>query len=314
MSGSYERINYSIRPGKSIERKMLCDTFRKLSEFGRVESYRYIGFGSPYFTDFSLFHKSLGITNMISIEKDEENKDRFEFNRPFQCIQTEFGHSSDILPTLTWDMRTIVWLDYDGTLEPSVLTDVSFVCQKCLSGSLIIISINAQPDKPTDEDRVECLKSRVGKENVPIDIKDEDLAGWGTARVYRKIINNTISQILNDKNGGRPKESKIKYKQLFNFQYADGAKMLTVGGLLYDEGQDPMVAKCAFPDLNFVRIDEDPYRIVIPSLTYKEIRHLDMQLPGNESTELNSPGVPIRDVNKYKKLYRYFPTFVETEI
>jgi hypothetical protein len=78
MPGSYEKINYGLRPAKCIERKMMCEAFRRLSEFGSVESYRYIGFGSTYFSDFSLFHKHLGITNMISMEQDEHNAPRFE--------------------------------------------------------------------------------------------------------------------------------------------------------------------------------------------------------------------------------------------
>ena len=59
---SYEQINYSLRPAKQIERKMLIEAFRNLTEFGDIGSYRYIGFGSIYFSDFNQVHKSLGIT------------------------------------------------------------------------------------------------------------------------------------------------------------------------------------------------------------------------------------------------------------
>ncbi len=317
MAGSYERINYSLRPAKSIERKMLCDTFRRLTEFGSVESYTYIGFGSTYFSDFSLFHKQLGIKNMISLEQDEQNKERFEFNRPFKCINIKFGPSNETLPTLRWDIRTITWLDYDGRLTASMLTDVEFVCQKVISGSMLIISVNAQPDKPDkpDIDRVESLKERVGRDNVPEDIQDEHLAGWGTAKTYRRILTNVIRQTLNEKNGGRPSGAKIAYKQVFNFHYADGAKMLTVGGLFYEEGQSNMVAKCNFESLEFVRTNEDAYRIDVPSLTYREIRHLEAQLPeDNECSELDISGIRKEDLNNYQKLYRYFPAFVEADV
>ena len=117
MPGSYESINYSLRPAKNIERRMLCEAFRKLSEFERLDRYRYIGFGSTFFSDFSLFHKSLRITDSISIEKDVQNHERFEFNRPYRCIRIEFGESNEVLPKLAWDVKTIVWLDYDYTLE-----------------------------------------------------------------------------------------------------------------------------------------------------------------------------------------------------
>ena len=54
MPKSYESVNYVLRPAKNIERKMFCEAFRRLAEFGRVDSYRYVGFGSTFFSDFSL--------------------------------------------------------------------------------------------------------------------------------------------------------------------------------------------------------------------------------------------------------------------
>lgn len=315
MPGSYERINYSIRPAKSIERKLMGESFRRLSVFGSIESYRYIGFGSPYFSDFSLFHKQLGLTNMISIEKDMGNEPRFQFNRPFKCIDICFGQSNEILPTLNWDVRTIVWLDNDGGLDLTVLTDVRFVCASALPGSVLVVSVNAMPYRPDpDRDRVELLKERVGEENLPRGISDNDLAGWGTARIFRRIIDNKIIETLNHRNGGRAEGTKIQYKQLFNFFYADGAKMLTVGGLLYDQGQEPIVARCAFEALPFTRTDEDPYHIEVPNLTYRELRHLDAQLPCDPAEPLDAQGVPNEDLERYRKIYRYFPTFAESEL
>ncbi|HYX17747.1 MAG TPA: O-methyltransferase, partial [Nostoc sp.] len=55
------------------------DSLRCLSPFGEVAAYRYVGFGSTYFSDFILFHKSLHIEDMISIEKDKYAKTRFEY-------------------------------------------------------------------------------------------------------------------------------------------------------------------------------------------------------------------------------------------
>ena len=127
MPGGYEIINYSIRPAKSIERKMLCEAFRRLSEFGSLDSYRYLGFGSTYFSDFALFYRLLGLRNMISIEKDAANSQRFEFNRPFRCIDVKFSHSNDALPTLPWNERTIGWFDYDDKLDAGLLADVHYL-------------------------------------------------------------------------------------------------------------------------------------------------------------------------------------------
>jgi hypothetical protein len=191
--GSYEAINYGLRPAKNIERKMLSEAFRRLTPFGKIESFRYVGFGSTYFSDFILFHKTLGIINMISIEHDVEAKPRFEFNKPFSCITIEFGDSNDVLTKIPWDVRTIVWLDFDGRLTKSVLTDVRFFFSSAPTGSLGIFSVNANPDElDENEPRLDKLK-KILEDKVPPSVKEDDLADWGTASVYRHIIQTKLS-------------------------------------------------------------------------------------------------------------------------
>lgn len=317
MSRSYERINYSLRPAKSVERKMLVETFRRFSEFRLIDSYRYVGFGSTYFADFQLLHKTLNIRAMKSIERDVENKARFEFNKPFRCIEMEFGESHAILPALQWaDIPTIAWLDYDGPLTPNVLADIKTFCTLASPPSALIVSVNAQPGAPDPEkpdSRLEELARVLGPEKVPAGITAKDLRAWGTARVYRKIIHNEIEETVVDRNGDKPSGNEILYRQLFNFHYADNAKMLTVGGLLYDQGLSARVQSCAFEQLSFVRPREDPFLIAPPNLTYKELRHLDTMLPVDPANPPNLLGVPAIDVTKYAEMYRYFLTFAEME-
>ncbi len=269
MAGSYEKINYSLRPAKHIERKMMVEAFRRLNEFGSIESYRYIGFGSIYFSDFALFHKALGITNMLSIEREISNEERFKFNRPFRCIEIRFGNSNDILPTLTWDVRTILWLDYDGTLDSDSLADIGCFCTKAASGSVLVISVNANPGNIQNGDQREAmekdldkLKDRIGEAYIPNDIDGKQLRGWGTAKIYRRIINNRVTEVLNERNGLRPMGNQLLYKQIFNFHYADGAKMLTVGGIIYDEGQKAHLSKSAFEQLQTQQRVGQPHRHV----------------------------------------------------
>jgi hypothetical protein len=224
MKSSYEKINYGIRPAKSIERKMLCETFRRLSVFGKIESYNYVGFGSTYFSDFSLFHRSLNINNMISIEKDEKNEDRFEFNRPFRCINMEYGTSNAVLGKINFEVRSILWLDYDGCLNNEVLLDINTFCSKATPGSIVVISVNADPGQNI-ENRIQRLSDEVGSKRIPTGTFEKHLTQWGTAKVCRKIIYNEIMQILDGRNGVRSKGNLICFKQLFNFHYSDGARM-----------------------------------------------------------------------------------------
>ncbi|MEF3695694.1 O-methyltransferase [Desulfolutivibrio sp.] len=318
MQGSYIKINYALRPAKCIERKMLCESFVKLSPFGQVEKYRYVGFGSTYFSDFILFHKSLNICNMISIEKDTHNKKRFEFNRPFNCIDIRFGDSVDILPELNWDIRTIIWLDYDGRISADVLSDLTFVLSSCCSGTIILVSINVEPEKSENPDekigeyRRKMLEEAVGKEHIPIGLSDNDLNKKNFSKTCRNILNNHISHTLTYRNGVAEIGNRMLYRQLYNFSYSDGAKMLTVGGIVFDEGQENLYAQCSFDSLSFIRNSDDAYDIQVPNLTYKEIRELNSQLPGLEVQNLSLPNVPQKDLTNFKKLYRYFPTFSES--
>ena len=321
MTESFEKINYSLRPAKSIERKMMCEAFRRLSAFGKVDLYSYIGFGSTYFSDFSLFHKTLNIQNMTSIEKSTDKQERFKFNTPFRCVQMKFGTSTEILPSLNENSRKIIWLDYDGMLSSDVLLDIKTSCSKVQSGSIIIVSVNANPISNGTIDiedlpdfRLNRLISAVGKNKVPAGTKGKDFAKWGTAKVCREIINNEISSTITDINGAREDGSKLCYEQLFNFHYSDNAKMLTVGGVIYDEGQAHLLSQCSFDDLPFITKENTPYHIEVPNLTFKEIRALDEQLPKKDGETLALPSVSQEDIEKYEKIYRFFPTFTEANL
>ena len=326
MAGSYKKIDYRVRPAKSIERKMLAEAFRKLTEFGRLDSYRYVGFGSLYFTDFVLFHKMLGFKSMMSIEgeSDKNKQERFRYNLPYKHIEIAFGTSNLVLPQLSWDVRSIVWLDYDGALNKDVLQDVAYVVSKAVPGSILLVSVNASliPIKDDDGDGdgitgmktpLDNLKAQIGSEKVPAGLEAKQLSGWNIARNFRDIIDNEIADTLVTTNRGRSNGAKLHYKQLFNFHYQDGAKMLTVGGILYDEGQEGNLAKCGFNHLEFFKDGKVEYKIETPLLTYREMRKIDTMIPLLEEDYASVP-VPRGDIEKYQDFYRYFPHFAETEI
>ena len=89
MSKTGDKIDYSCRLQKNIERKIFCDVVRTLNYFGTVEDYRYIGFGSFYYKDFLMFYEDFNIRNGISIEIDSEayvNKSEL-----ISCIQQFFS-------------------------------------------------------------------------------------------------------------------------------------------------------------------------------------------------------------------------------
>ena len=292
---------------------MLVECFRRLSPFARVDTYRYVGFGSTYFSDFSLVHRALGVSDLVSIERETDKQERFELNRPYASIDLMFGDSTELLPELDWRARTIMWLDYDGMLNAGVLSDVATFCRSCTAGSLLVVSVNANPGEGPDEKRLEALKERVGSEKVPHDLNPKRLAGWDLAHVGRRIIAAEIAKTLSSRNGGLPPNAGLRYKQLFNFNYRDSARMLTTGGLVYEVGQETIVSHCGFEQLDFVMDGDQAYEIVVPNLTFREMRHIDAQLPSSPGSIVDAP-VGEDDLAAYKAIYRYFPRFVEAEL
>ena len=313
---SHRKFNYSLRPAKNIERKMICEALQRLSHFAQLNTYRYVGFGSRYFSDFALFHKSLGIRDMISIEKEANNKQWFDFNKPYQCIEMRYGNSSEILPELSWNMLTILWLDYDGSLEESVFADMEIFCSKAVSGSIILITVNADSGNNqnfnNNTDALENFRSQIGENRTPTNLTSKDITKANKPNTCRKIINNEILAQLSTANRIKPDEDRLNYHQLFNFVYSDGAQMLTTGGIVLKASDEDTLKKCFFSDFDFIKPDESNYRIEVPNLTFREIHYLNQQLPlGNNPIETF---IPQKEIEQYSKIYRYFPAFTEAEV
>jgi len=310
---SHRKLHYGLRPAKNIERKMICETLQRLANFESLHNYQYVGFGSRYFTDFTLIHKSLGIHNMISIEVEEENEEWFEFNKPYDCIMAIFEHSNTVLPDLDWDIPTILWLDYDGKLAAEVFPDITSFCSSAIAGSMLFITVNADARSyGCSKQRILKLTQDVGESRTPSGIKPSNLGNNGLPKVLRNIIDNEIDEILSIRNGVLPPEEQLNYRQLFNFVYKDGMQMLTVGGIFYKGEQQELIEKCSFSDFDYIKSGEDIYKIQVPNLTFREINFLNQHLPSAGGPPETC--IPKDEIEQYAKIYRYFPTFTEAEV
>lgn len=306
---SFEKFNYAMRPAKHAQRKMLCEAFQQLCRIAPLSSYRYVGFGSVGFHDFSLFHQRLGISDMVSIEGTKAAKERVLRNRPFSCIKMEWGWSYDVLPKLDWSSLSIVWLDYEHALNTQMLEDIALLSSVLQAGSVLLITVPVEPrdDGNGTRTRLAGFSERVGLERVPYALKGTDLSGWGTATASRNVIHNEIIKTLQDRNAALAKGERTTYRQLFNFVYADGKKMLTVGGVL-GSPQNHALLRESVTTLEFIRSGQRAYHIDSPVLTAHELRLLDACLP--DAPEDGYPNwIPARERNKYVKLYRHFPRF-----
>jgi len=329
MSKNSRQINYTLRIAKAVERKMFCSTFQKLSIFYPLEDYKYIGFGALYFADFYLIHRQLGIKKMMSIEKSQDKKTRirYNFNKPFNCIDIKFNTSSVILPQLKWEEPCIIWLDYTSALNNDVLSDLNTVIRNAVSGSFVVISVcsDSQDFEPQSDkkSRLDKLKEAVGRKRVPREIKNNEISNLGLPKVYTKILKKEIETILLERNSGTSKH-EIVFEQLFNLKYKDGKPMYSFGGLLYKSTQKDIVDKVKFDELHFIRRDEEVFEIEVPNLTFKEVKFLEALLPDGiddagkikdiEYLNQSNPNIPEKDIKKFANIYQYFPTFAETNL
>ena len=321
-------VQYSLRPAKNIERKMMGEAFARLAPLCPLSKYRYIGFGSEFFNDFALYHETLGIRDMLSIEHDVDRVPRCEFNRPYNCIKVEPGSASEILPKLKWEPRSIVWLDYVDKLERFVMEDISLVVAAASSGSLLVWTVNAHPwgDGPNGEDegrisaselpkhRARKLRESLSPTLVPDEWVKDSLAKWGLATVYHKLIRAEINRVLSDRNASLKPEARLAFHQCFHFRYADGQRMLTVGGVLLNPADAATLGADPFGGLPFIRNAEDAVEIKPPVLTGREVRHLSRLFPHDNTTTEFESWLTKEEIEDFRQVYRYYPVYAESEL
>ena len=313
MAGSFGKIDYRLRPAKAIERRMMAEAFLRLRPFGSVESYRYVGMGSVYFSDFTLFHNVCGFESLVSIE-DETNEvvqERFRFNVPLGHLELCFGHSNTVLPTLPWDLRSVVWLDYDGVFTKEVLTDIRYLASKLVPGSMLSVSVNAElrDEEEGKKPRLQVLTERLGSiGKIPALVTSAGAIKPGeVAKVYREIMTQEITDGINDRNAGRPAGQKFSFRQVFFFEYRDGAPMLTLGWVIFDDGQSHTYGACSFNGLLFFRPGDEPFSIVPPLLTNAEMREINRSDEVGTFSHLDDLPLPKSETDKFIKLRRYWP-------
>ena len=253
---SFRSIDYSLRPAKYAERRMLCDIFRRLSSFSPVENYRYVGLGSVWFSDFILFHRALGIRNMLSIERSVASKSRFEANKPY-WIDIDFRSSTHVLPGLDYSGKNFLWLDYDDTITFDMLLDVSAIASRIQSGSALALSVQcvrapdvaeatrARETDPSALSAVERFRARMQGDRVSPDIQETDLAGWSFGKLSRELFYAEIDRVLANRKMSNP-DDDLTYRTICDFEYEDGAKMTTLAVVFYTKADEQKLNACRF--------------------------------------------------------------------
>jgi hypothetical protein len=284
---------------------MIVDACRRLGPFGAPDVYEYVGFGALEFVDFHLMRRAVGIMRMTSIEHDFTGRERYLFNRPYGDVTVLIGSAADRLKQVDWNGLRIVWLDYECALTEGVLGDASQLAQRLQPGSLLIVSVNAEPARPANARRA-VLAENVGESRVPLGTTDATLAQWGWADAQRRVLADAVTEDFSN----RP--DKAWLHQLFDFRYGDGARMQTYGGVVLIPALERTLETCRFEDLDFIRrVGSDALVIDVPDLTAKERHHLEQQLPAGGGGLPTLPGLSNADAEQFAQFYRWYPSPIE---
>jgi hypothetical protein len=308
ISRSFERIDYSIRSNKSVQRKLIVEFFERMRSRFDLDDYSYVGMGSMWYADFILFHKRLDLQNMTSIQI-ADGYSRAKFNTPFNCIEVRKGKTTGVLPKLPLARRALVWLDYDHELRDYIFRDLEIVLQEVDSGSIVIATVDAEVDKfggPIEDEavRMERLESAVGQ-YFPLGASAKDLEVKRFPKLVSRILIDCMSEVT------ARRHLSLRFVTTFNYHYKDGARMVTVGGMVANP-QD----RVALRELELIGngyYGSNQIRIAVPPLTPREKVKLDSLLPRQGEIDRSDLGFDLsqQQIKAYRKFYRQYPVFWE---
>lgn len=311
---SFDAVNYSLRPNKTIQRLLTFDALAALRVFMPWNNVVYIGLGSIWFTDFVMAHKRLGIDQMISIENDPIGHRRAQYNKPFQTLRVLEGLSYDEVPKFydnieMMDCPWIIWLDYDQPLGEDAITELRGVIEKAPDNSVLLTTVDASGKKygVGPDQKLESLKRLLG-DVVPDRLEKDALAEPdGFALTLGRLLELFLSSVSRScsRAGG--------WVPAFRLPYRDKAAMVTVGGILTSPTTQ---AQC----LSLVQGGSWNARsnrvIVAPHLTLRELAVLQAQLPravALDRTDVQALGFDLGEdqIEIFQSYYKYYPAFAQ---
>lgn len=315
---SSRKVPYDLRPRKQVERRMMVHVFQLLAESGfPISTYRYVGFGAFFFVDFILFRRLMGINDMVSLERDRSHEKRVLFNCPFKDINVIFKSFSEYVFDMDRDKPHILWLDYDGIINQEYIADMVTATAKLYPGSIFIVTFDVDFDKVDDiriknsvsekraEEWLKIFRSESGDYFNP----SWKISDFGASDIPQRTYDVAYNAILN----GLSMRTDIIYEPVFNFTYADGHEMLTMGGVICSKAEKRKLREIEWEELPFVRrkVHFDPFRIEVPVFTRKERLHLDSHMPCDEGWSPIDFEVSRDAIENYRKIHRYCPLYAE---
>lgn len=288
---------YAQRPSKDVVRQMFVQMMSRLNKVDELRNYQYVGFGALEFIDFDLVHRRLEINDMISIEQDSAHGDRYEANKPYQCIQIVPDSSLNALPHIDWSRLSIVWLDYECALVEDVFTDVGYLGAKLIPGSALAITLNAEPGHL--DDRLTRLRANVTAQRVPQGYDDDTLGSWGWATAQQRLLFATLRRET------QRRSDAAVWRPIMNVRYRDDARMQMYVGVIGSPGLNNLLHSCHFQDASYYSDGLDATVIDVPYLTEHEQSTIRKKLPRKKYQRLSLPGVDPERLKQYTDVYQW---------
>jgi len=306
---SYLKVPYDLREAKQVERRMLMDAFQKLAAAGfPIPDYQYTGMGSVYFFDFALFHRYLGIHHMLSVEISKKIEKRVRFNRPYGNIAVRIDPVGKVLPDLSRDRKHIVWLDYDGVICAEYTRDVVTAMSILPVGSVVLVTVDAEPPGKEDTDPKDWRKYFVAEVNdyLPPVVDDTTFARSTLPDLNVRILDSVIAR-------GMRSRTEAEFCRMFNFRYKDGHQMVTVGGMICAPEDKRKLMAAGLDTAVYYRpsFATDPCELHIPRFTRKERLHLDWEMPCADNWLPSDFEATPEEVKSYRDIYRFLPAYAE---
>lgn len=315
---------YHLRPNKSIDRSLFGQTLMGLNRLYPISEYCYTGFGSYLFDDFKLFHETLNIKKMISLEKDSDEYERAKFNMPYSCIEVKNISSTEYLSDLLLEDGTnnIFWLDFVSPSDLGVqISDYATLLNLLNPHDVVRITLNANPDslgKSTNPGEVQAvrlakLKDRVPEQYLPHDLSASDVTKRKYPLTLLKVLKAVTMECLDDK----PPFSPNFLFPLFSTVYADGQQMLTFTGIVLDSHDEEQQIRDVLAEYGHNSFSWDQLsRIEIPALSVREITEINKLLPSDNAQQQLMGLFPFIFSNEnqdsaesYIAYYKHYPNY-----
>lgn len=260
-----------------------------------------------------MFHKYLGIKKFLSVEESQEISKRVKFNKPFNCVEVEIGDILDYIPRLSRDIKHILWLDFDHILTEDVLTCIHLSSTQLSAGSILLVTLDVEPPGSPEEGKTQWNPK--SWKNYYVQEASQYL--WpspATKQFARDRLHNVNARLIEGAiNRGLLSRTDVSFYPLFNFIYADGNRMLSVGGMIGTKADERKLNSLDRKTLSFLRssLITNPYEIIVPNVTRKERLYLDSEMPCLDDWTPRDFELSWDNVAAYRSIYRYYPAYAE---